>query len=77
VDTPETLIQNGAVDVVFATYTITPARAAKVAFAGPYYESGDAIMVKADNADIHSVVGLNGKTVATEVVAVCPEVVCL
>jgi glutamate transport system substrate-binding protein len=32
VDTRETLIQNGAVDAVFATYTITPARAAKVAF---------------------------------------------
>jgi hypothetical protein len=34
--------------------------------AGPYYESGDAIMVRAGNADIHSVGDLNGKTVATE-----------
>jgi glutamate transport system substrate-binding protein len=66
VDTRETLIQNGTVDAVFATYTITPARAGKVAFAGPYYESGDAIMVKADNTAIHSVADLNGKTVATE-----------
>ncbi|MGH3766182.1 MAG: transporter substrate-binding domain-containing protein [Pseudonocardiaceae bacterium] len=66
VDTRETLIQNGTVDAVFGTYTITPARAAKVAFAGPYYESGDAIMVKAGNTAIHSVADLNGKTVATE-----------
>lgn len=66
VDTRETLIQNGTVDAVFATYTITPARATKVAFAGPYYESGDAIMVKADNTTINNVNDLNGKTVATE-----------
>jgi glutamate transport system substrate-binding protein len=66
VDTRETLIQNGTVDAVFATYTITPERAQKVAFAGPYYESGAAIMVKADNTAIDSVDDLNGKTVATE-----------
>ena len=40
VDTRETLIQNRTVDAVFATYTITEPRAQKVAFAGPYYESG-------------------------------------
>ena len=66
VDTRETLLQNGTVDAVFATYTITPARAAKVAFAGPYYQSGDAIMVKADNTTITKVDDLNGKNVATE-----------
>jgi glutamate transport system substrate-binding protein len=66
VDTRETLIQNGTIDAVFATYTISPARARKVAFAGPYYESGDAIMVRADNTAIHRVADLNGKTVATE-----------
>jgi glutamate transport system substrate-binding protein len=66
VDTRETLLQNNSVDAVFATYTITPARAQKVDFAGPYYESGDAIMVKADNTSIKSVDDLKGKTVATE-----------
>ena len=66
VDTRETLIQNGTVDTVVATYTITPARAKKIAFAGPYYESGDAIMVKKDNSSITKVVDLAGKTVATE-----------
>jgi glutamate transport system substrate-binding protein len=66
VDTRETLLQNGTVDAVFATYTITPARAQKVDFAGPYYESGDAIMVKKDNSTITSVDDLHGKKVATE-----------
>ncbi len=66
VDTRETLLQNGTVDAVFATYTITPERAKKVAFAGPYYESGDAIMVKAEDNDIKSVADLAGKKVATE-----------
>jgi glutamate transport system substrate-binding protein len=66
VATRETLLQNNSVDAVFATYTITAARATKVAFAGPYYESGDAIMVKADNTSITKVADLDGKTVATE-----------
>ena len=51
-DTRETLLQNNTVDTVFATYSITPERAQKVAFAGPYYQSGDAIMVKKDNDSI-------------------------
>ncbi|MEW1862179.1 glutamate ABC transporter substrate-binding protein [Streptomyces sp. NBC_00669] len=66
VDTRETMLQNGTVDTVFATYTITPQRAQKVAFAGPYYESGDAILVKASNSTITKPADLNGKTVATE-----------
>lgn len=66
VDTRETLLQNKTVDAVFATYSITPERAQKVAFAGPYYQSGDAIMVKKGNNDIKGVDDLNGKTVATE-----------
>ena len=65
-DTRETLLQNNTVDAVFATYTIRPDRAQKVAFAGPYYQSGDAILVKADNSAITKVGDLNGKTVATE-----------
>ncbi|MEC3976607.1 glutamate ABC transporter substrate-binding protein [Amycolatopsis sp. H20-H5] len=66
VDTREALLQNSSIDAVFATYTITPPRAAKVDFAGPYYESGDAIMTKKDNTSINSVADLNGKTVVTE-----------
>jgi glutamate transport system substrate-binding protein len=66
VETREALLQNHSVNAVFATYTITPERAQKVAFAGPYYSSGDAILVKKDNTSIKSVSDLNGKTVATE-----------
>ena len=66
VDTRETLLQNKTVDAVFATYSITPQRAAKVNFAGPYYQSGDAIMVKKGNTSIKSVKDLDGKTIATE-----------
>jgi glutamate transport system substrate-binding protein len=66
VATREALLQNGTVDTVFATYTITPARAQKVDFAGPYYTSGQAILVKKDNTSITKVDDLNGKTVATE-----------
>lgn len=66
VDTRETMLQNGTVDAVFATYTITPQRAQKVDFAGPYFESGDAIMTKKGNTTIKQVADLNGKTVATE-----------
>jgi glutamate transport system substrate-binding protein len=66
VATREALLQNGTVDTVFATYTITPARAAKVAFAGPYYSSGDAILVKKADTSITKVGDLNGKTVCTE-----------
>jgi glutamate transport system substrate-binding protein len=66
VDTRETLLQNNSVDVTIATYSITPERAKKIAFAGPYYSSGDSILVKKSNTDIKSVKDLAGKTVATE-----------
>jgi glutamate transport system substrate-binding protein len=66
VDTREPVLQNGTVDAVVATYSITRERATKVAFAGPYYSSGDAIMVKAGDGAIHGVSDLNGKTVATQ-----------
>ncbi|MGN6130179.1 MAG: glutamate ABC transporter substrate-binding protein [Nocardioidaceae bacterium] len=66
VDTRETMLQNNTVDAVVATYSITPERAQKVAFAGPYYQSGDSILVKKGNTSIKGVKDLNGKTVATE-----------
>ncbi|MFE9426939.1 glutamate ABC transporter substrate-binding protein [Kitasatospora sp. NPDC006697] len=66
VTTREVLLQNGTVDTVLATYTITPARAQKVAFAGPYYSSGDAILVKASDTGITKAADLNGKSVCTE-----------
>jgi glutamate transport system substrate-binding protein len=73
VDTREALIVNNTVDTVFATYSITTERAKKVAFAGPYYRSGNAVMVKASNTDINSVKDLTGKKVATQQGSTAPD----
>ncbi|MCI2179215.1 MAG: glutamate ABC transporter substrate-binding protein [Ancrocorticia sp.] len=48
----ETLIQNGSVDLVFATYSITDARKEQVSFAGPYFIAGQDFLVSKDNTDI-------------------------
>jgi glutamate transport system substrate-binding protein len=48
----ETLIQNGQVKYIVATYSITDARKGKVDFAGPYLLTGQSLLVKADNTDI-------------------------
>lgn len=42
----ETYLEDGTVDLVIATYTITPDRKREVTFAGPYYEAGQAIMTR-------------------------------
>jgi glutamate transport system substrate-binding protein len=62
-ETREAMLQNGTVDVVFNTYTITPQRAEQVDFAGPYFESGLAVAVKSDEAGIKSEKDLDGKNV--------------
>ncbi|MBC2643877.1 MULTISPECIES: glutamate ABC transporter substrate-binding protein [unclassified Rhodococcus (in: high G+C Gram-positive bacteria)] len=56
----ETLIQNGEVDYVVATYSITDARKEKVDFAGPYFIAGQSLLVKSDNTDITGPDSLNG-----------------
>ncbi|OMB98778.1 glutamate-binding protein [Mycobacterium sp. NS-7484] len=48
----ETLIQNGQVDYIVATYSITDARKEKVDFAGPYLLTGQSLLVRSDNNDI-------------------------
>ncbi|MDU0348166.1 glutamate ABC transporter substrate-binding protein [Actinomyces sp. MRS3W] len=65
-DTRETLLENGQVDAVFATYTITPERAEKISFAGPYYSSGQSVMVRADDTEINGVDDLVGVKVAVQ-----------
>ncbi len=66
VDTRESLLQNGNVDTVIATYSITPERQKSVDFAGPYYVSQAGILVKSDNDTIHGVADLAGRTVVTQ-----------
>ncbi|MEQ4305058.1 transporter substrate-binding domain-containing protein [Plantactinospora sp. B6F1] len=48
----EDLLEQGAVDLVIATYTITEARARRVAFAGPYHLPGQRLLVRADDTVI-------------------------
>ncbi|MEV6372126.1 glutamate ABC transporter substrate-binding protein [Micromonospora musae] len=48
----EDVIVNGTVDLVAATYTINDKRKERVAFAGPYYEAGQNILVKKDDTAI-------------------------
>jgi glutamate transport system substrate-binding protein len=66
VATREEVITSGTVDIVAATYSITPERMEKINFAGPYYTTQAGILVKADNTDITGVADLAGKTVATQ-----------
>ncbi len=48
----EDKIVNGDVDLVAATYTINDKRKERIAFAGPYYEAGQNIMVRKDDSSI-------------------------
>lgn len=61
----ETFLENGTVDIVAASYTITDARKQRVDFAGPYYVAAQDILVKADNTSIKTVNDLAGKTVCS------------
>ena len=72
--TRESVLQGGQVDAVFATYSITPARAEVISFAGPYYTSRQAVLVKAGNEDISGVDDLGGKIVATQAGSTGPDI---
>lgn len=51
------------VDLVVASFSMTPERAAKVGQAGPYYVTGQQLMVRQDESDILGVDDMDGKTV--------------
>lgn len=57
----ETLIQNGEVDMITATYSINEARAETVDFAGPYLLTHQALLVNEDNTEIAAVDDLDGR----------------
>lgn len=61
----EPFIADGRVDIVVATYTINDARKEVVDFAGPYYEAGQSLMVRADDDSISGPDDLAGKTVCS------------
>ena len=62
--TRESVLTSGQVDAVFATYSITPSRQEVISFAGPYYTSQQAILVKAGNEEITGVDSLADRIVA-------------
>jgi glutamate transport system substrate-binding protein len=45
-------IERGKTDLVIATYTINDERKKRITFAGPYYEAGQQLMVRADDKAI-------------------------
>ncbi|TYB65395.1 glutamate ABC transporter substrate-binding protein [Nonomuraea sp. PA05] len=57
----EAFIEQGQVDLVVATYSITDARKQKVSFAGPYFVAGQDLLVRADDAALTGPEALNGK----------------
>ena len=72
--TREQVLINDQVDMVLATYSITPARAEKISFAGPYYTSQAGVLVKSTNSTIQSYNDLAGKKVATQAGSTGPAI---
>ena len=72
--TREQVLINDQVDMVLATYSINPARAEKISFAGPYYTSQAGVLVKSNNSTIQSYNDLAGKKVATQAGSTGPAI---
>ncbi len=54
-------MQNGDVDMILATYSITDERKKAVSFAGPYFVAGQDLLVRKDDNSINGPEDLNGK----------------
>jgi glutamate transport system substrate-binding protein len=61
----EEYLKSGRVDVVIASYSITAARQAEVGQAGPYYETGQKLLVRKDTTDVRRPEDLEGRTVCS------------
>ncbi|MCP3799620.1 glutamate ABC transporter substrate-binding protein [Allokutzneria sp. A3M-2-11 16] len=48
----EAMLEQGKVDLIAASYSITDARKQKVDFAGPYFVAGQSLLVRRANSDI-------------------------
>ena len=72
--TRESVLTEDQVDAVFATYSITPSRQEVISFAGPYYTSRQAILIKAGNEEITGLESLADKIVATQAGSTGPAI---
>ncbi len=63
-DNREPFLQDGTVDLVLATYSITPERRQVVGQAGPYMITGQQLLVKSDS-DVESTDDLQGEEVCS------------
>lgn len=72
--TRESVLTSDHVDAVFATYSITPSRQEVISFAGPYYTSQYAVLVKNSNTEITGIDGLADKIVATQAGSTGPSI---
>ena len=61
----EQALLNGDVDYYVGTYSITDARKEQISFAGPYFITGQGLLVAADNEDITGPDDLAGKNVCS------------
>lgn len=61
----ETALANGDVDLYVGTYSITDKRKQLVNFAGPYFITGQGLLVAKDNTDIKTEKDLAGKKVCS------------
>ncbi|WP_150254051.1 glutamate ABC transporter substrate-binding protein [Nocardiopsis deserti] len=57
---------NEDVDMVVATYSITPARKTEVTFGGPYYVAKQDVLVRDEDTDVRGVRDLEGRSVCHE-----------
>lgn len=64
-DERESALMNGDVDMIVGTYSITEERKQEVAFAGPYFVTGQAILVHMGAKGIDGPDALNGKTLCS------------
>lgn len=68
----ETLIQNGEVGLIAATYSINASRAESVNFGGPYLLTHQALLVRADDTSITSVEDLEDGRILCSVTGSTP-----
>lgn len=61
----ETMLENGQVDMILATYSITDARKERVDFGGPYFVAGQDLLVRSDDTEITGPDALDGKNLCS------------